>query len=556
MDLVSCSKCGNIQDETGVCGKCGSEIVAEPPEAVAADSKTINETGEPIGASRPARVGDEGLRLAIEESGQDPQDRGAAGDKTGQTQDAGLSSEVTVDPGRFLVQPVFMPIGRLITMSLVTFGLYQFFWFNRTWKILRAYSRPHLEPGNLTWLLLVPFYNFYLVYNQWKDVNTMVMNGKDRGFPVVPVFIGWLVLSAWVCLAAKIEAGFLFFSPWFASVFFLVPVQAALNRYGERGCEAGAMAGSHGGWTAGAVVLTCCFLFAGVYDSAMRHKAMKTFRNEAAGLGSDQAFTGEETRALLLRYGSFIGRSKSMMNAKGFLRDEKDEIYQATSNLIGKLPEKLHCVRPADVVNFQANMYNFIEKDNKYLIPALSGMSADMARLKHFMSTDYFGRSPKDNLDECKSEPFDVQSFMEEIRQKENESASGPKNGKSGRRHEPPPEVPEDAAISEVKTIALLLKEHYKTTGGLIDDVHELLQQHGNKIVRNHRAQFMIANHLRRDAIHISTDGNSYRIGIELNKTGRSRGQQEFSRWVVCSGVIGKDETTQIIEKAPSGVIP
>jgi hypothetical protein len=122
---------------------------------------------------------------------------------------------------------------QLALLSVVTFSLYDLFWFNRTWRMLRDLApaqrggRRHLA---LTAGLLVPLLNVYLVYHLFRTVRDL--SAPSEAAPAVGeapepaalavLYVGlllcWLLPTPW-WLAARLAA-------WP-----LMLVQAQVNRY-------------------------------------------------------------------------------------------------------------------------------------------------------------------------------------------------------------------------------------------------------------------------------------------------------------------------------------
>jgi len=60
------------------------------------------------------------------------------------------------------------PSARLVLLTVLTLGLYQFYWFHRNWTRLRDEFGEPLSPGWRTLGLLVPFVNIVLVHQQFR----------------------------------------------------------------------------------------------------------------------------------------------------------------------------------------------------------------------------------------------------------------------------------------------------------------------------------------------------------------------------------------------------
>ena len=69
---------------------------------------------------------------------------------------------------------------RLVLLSVVTFGVYEIYWFYRTWKHMRDYEKKNISPGWRTAALSVPVYNIVLIYRQFKDIRD---SAQEAGCP-------------------------------------------------------------------------------------------------------------------------------------------------------------------------------------------------------------------------------------------------------------------------------------------------------------------------------------------------------------------------------------
>lgn len=59
---------------------------------------------------------------------------------------------------------------RLVLLSMLTFGIYEIYWFWRNWRHLVDYGGRELSPGWRTVGLFVPGLNIYLIYTQFRDI--------------------------------------------------------------------------------------------------------------------------------------------------------------------------------------------------------------------------------------------------------------------------------------------------------------------------------------------------------------------------------------------------
>jgi len=90
------------------------------------------------------------------------------------------------------------PLGRVIGFTIITFGLYHFFWFYTVRKQLNEEMGSTDDAGLYTAGLLVPILNIFITYWLWRDLDLL---RKRYGLPEIPVVL-YLVLAAFVPFAA------------------------------------------------------------------------------------------------------------------------------------------------------------------------------------------------------------------------------------------------------------------------------------------------------------------------------------------------------------------
>lgn len=112
-----------------------------------------------------------------------------------------------------------------IFFSLITFGLYHIYWFYLNWSLLKRERDSRINPVLNTLCLIIPFYNFYMVYKCFKEINALVVEAGMKPYKYVEasyqyVFIALYALlpSVWSVLAI------LKFWP-------LIDVQKTINEY-------------------------------------------------------------------------------------------------------------------------------------------------------------------------------------------------------------------------------------------------------------------------------------------------------------------------------------
>jgi len=142
---------------------------------------------------------------------------------------------------------------------------------------------------------------------------------------------------------------------------------------------------------------------------------MEPFRAETAALDAASASTGEQTKELLIRYGSYIERSKILINTRGLMKRDRQAVFHETSRLINDLPRKLHCLTTGETAAIQYSMVKFINEGNTLTPKILADMSVGLSEVLATMKADIPGAAKK-GLEQCTSEPFDLKAFVEEMK--------------------------------------------------------------------------------------------------------------------------------------------
>jgi hypothetical protein len=91
-------------------------------------------------------------------------------------------------------------VGRVIGFSILSFGLYTYYWFFVTRKQLNAELGSTDDAGLYTAGLLVPVLNIVITYWLWRDI---VLLRQRVGLPDFNVVL-WIVVSMFVPFAALI----------------------------------------------------------------------------------------------------------------------------------------------------------------------------------------------------------------------------------------------------------------------------------------------------------------------------------------------------------------
>jgi len=113
----------------------------------------------------------------------------------------------------------------LALLSLCTIGVYEIYWFYRTWKQLKQQAGDQISPGWRTVGLFVPILNIYLVYKLFDRISDLRLQSG-----VGPMFApGWLTAFYLIwCLTYRLPD-----PAWLVSLASFVPLLVAQNALNE-----------------------------------------------------------------------------------------------------------------------------------------------------------------------------------------------------------------------------------------------------------------------------------------------------------------------------------
>ncbi|MCH9022317.1 MAG: DUF4234 domain-containing protein [Planctomycetes bacterium] len=117
--------------------------------------------------------------------------------------------------------PIFFPVSpfKLVLMSIVTLGSYEFYWMYKNWKLIQEHSEPNISPFWRSW-----FPHFYC-YSLFKKIREAAEPHKIPAvFNPAALAVGWIILS----VSWKLPDPFGLI--WFFSVLLLLPVQKTVNQ--------------------------------------------------------------------------------------------------------------------------------------------------------------------------------------------------------------------------------------------------------------------------------------------------------------------------------------
>ncbi|MEG4045185.1 hypothetical protein [Microcoleus sp. Pol17_C1] len=118
-------------------------------------------------------------------------------------------------------QPMFFPVSRLklLVMSLVTFGLYQTFWFYKNWQLFKAATGRDISPFWRAFFSGIFFYPLLREIRSWA-----------KSYCVAPNFSPFMLTIAWIGLLQCVRLPKPYLLVSFFSIIALLPVQENVNK--------------------------------------------------------------------------------------------------------------------------------------------------------------------------------------------------------------------------------------------------------------------------------------------------------------------------------------
>lgn len=94
------------------------------------------------------------------------------------------------------------PIKKLIILSILTLGIYNYYWFYRNWKYIKEETKKDISPILRTIGLLIPIYNIWLVYDQFRAIIQLANKKKikTKYFPIT-LTLTFIFFSYWGALS-------------------------------------------------------------------------------------------------------------------------------------------------------------------------------------------------------------------------------------------------------------------------------------------------------------------------------------------------------------------
>ena len=154
------------------------------------------------------------------------------------------------------LQPFFLyiPISRLIILSIASFGLYEMYWMYRNWRYIKERHILNISPFWRGWFGIIFCYNLLRTIYRDKAARSILEPSFSPGWLatgwIVFFMISYIIGQADELLASAISA----FVP---SFLFLAPVQKYINTVEER-----RNSGQYYKWSSGHIV---CLVFGVVF---------------------------------------------------------------------------------------------------------------------------------------------------------------------------------------------------------------------------------------------------------------------------------------------------
>lgn len=109
--------------------------------------------------------------------------------------DDALAREIKLDDGAESYSNA-QPIWQLIILSISTLGLYELYWFYKTWKQLNIHKELNIRPALRTFGLMIPIGGIILVYLLFEDIKKYIEESGIKTFSPGWMTTGYCLLIA------------------------------------------------------------------------------------------------------------------------------------------------------------------------------------------------------------------------------------------------------------------------------------------------------------------------------------------------------------------------
>jgi len=152
-----------------------------------------------------------------------------------------VAHETVHDHGNPEFYSVSVP--KLFVLSLCTLGLYELYIQYRNWALIKARDNSDIKPF---WRA---FFAIFFVYGLFSRVDQSARNHQLPGTAAGPLAAGWIITTLLWRLPDP------YWLICYAAVFFLLPVQSAINRINSATCTNLDTNGRYNGWEVALVVV-------------------------------------------------------------------------------------------------------------------------------------------------------------------------------------------------------------------------------------------------------------------------------------------------------------
>jgi hypothetical protein len=155
--------------------------------------------------------------------------------------------------------PAFFPASgtKVVVLSFCTFGLYQYYWFYKNWRMVRDQTNGGISP------FLRAFGAVFFCYSLNKRIREHNSDLPASSLAAGPLAAVWIVLS----LLCKLPEPYWLVS--FLAIFVLVPVQRAINSINAVVAPAHEPNSQFSAWNWVAVALGGSFFLLAVYGTLL-----------------------------------------------------------------------------------------------------------------------------------------------------------------------------------------------------------------------------------------------------------------------------------------------
>jgi hypothetical protein len=182
-------------------------MTEQPPQPGRPGDPSGPTPGDPLGAGSPAAAGPPQPPPAPVPAGTTPAGTPTPSPAVGYPAAPG---PVAAPPAVAYGYPIKRPLGRVFGLSILSFGLYGFYWFYATRKQLNQELGKTEDAGLYTAGLVVPILNYFIIYWLWRDLNELRVRGGLAPFNAVAyillaIFVPFAVIVVYALVANRLN---------------------------------------------------------------------------------------------------------------------------------------------------------------------------------------------------------------------------------------------------------------------------------------------------------------------------------------------------------------